>query len=348
VIVGAERIRSGTLQRFTDAFAPSGFSPETFVPAYGLAEATLLVTAGPLGRSPVLRHFDVGPSAVSRPAISRQPRNDIPLVDCGEVRPGMSVVIAEPDTLQALPAGRIGEICIAGDSVGRGYWSDPAQTAAAFGTSVQGAAGQYLRTGDLGALIDGQLFVSGRRKDLIIIDGVNHYPTDLEATAEAAHPAVRSGCCAVVAIDEGDAERVVVLAEVSFAGLRLSTEQSTDHPAEQVTDHSAKAGSPAPMFGGSPAPVVTGPPAPVLAGQAADRPAGVDDVARHIRRALSSAHAVAVGDVALLRPGTLSFTSSGKLQRFACREAYRSGQLDSRRINLPAAPAVSRTDEVAV
>jgi len=316
VIVGAERIRSGTLQRFADEYGPHGFSPETFVPAYGLAEATLMVSAGPLRRPPTVRHFDLGRTAVpgSLPAAAlrsgvgpvptRAPRTTTPLVACGEVRPGLRVVIADPETLQALPPGRIGEICIAGDSVGRGYWSDPAQTEAVFGVTVRGADGQYLRTGDLGTLVDGQLFVSGRRKDLIIVDGINHYPTDLEATAEAAHPALRTGHCAVVSVEDEETERVVVLAELSISGLRSAT--AADHPAAVAASGSQGVSV------------------------ASD---GVSGIERQIRRALSASHAVAARDVVLLRPGTLPFTSSGKLQRFACRDAYRSGRLDARRIS---------------
>jgi len=315
-IVGAERVRAGTLARFADSFAPCGFRAESFLPSYGLAEATLMVSAGPVRQKARVRHFDLGAGvAVSAPspavpdgseALSGQP--PVPLVGCGRVRPGLRVVVVDPETGVVVPDGRIGEICISGDSVGGGYWANPQETERCFGVSIPGAPDSFLRTGDLGALLEGELFISGRSKDLIIVDGTNHYPMDLEATAEAAHPALRPGFCAVVSAERGERERVVVLAEVSPAAIRLAS-------ASGGSDH------------------VPGAP--------------LGDIPASITRALSRGHGVAVGDVLLLRPGTLPFTSSGKLQRFACRAAYTSGQFDCRRLDLsPIAPALA--EEVAV
>jgi acyl-CoA synthetase (AMP-forming)/AMP-acid ligase II len=282
-IVGAERVRPATLERFAERFAACGFKREAFAPCYGLAESTLLVTGGPLGRPPTVRHLDL--SALARHEVSETPAGSqsVPLVGCGEPRPGVRVVIVDPDTLRPCSPGRIGEVCVASPSVGTGYWDAPDQTQESFGLTIDGTEGSFLRTGDLGALVDGQLFVSGRRKDLIIVDGQNHYPPDLEATVEGAHPAVRTGFCAVVAVEDGRSERIVVLAELSVRALR--------------------------RHGVDP-----------------------DQVATAIRRAISSGHPVAVDDVVLLRPGTLPFTSSGKLQRFACAAAYAAGRLEHRRI----------------
>jgi acyl-CoA synthetase (AMP-forming)/AMP-acid ligase II len=282
-IVGAERVRAATLERFAERFAACGFRREAFAPCYGLAESTLLVTGGPLGRPPTVRHLDLG--AVNRHVVAEAPAGGpaVPLVGCGEPRPGGQVVIVDPDTLRPCAPGLIGEICVAGPSVGSGYWGAPDRTRETFGLTIAGSEGSFLRTGDLGAFIDGQLFVSGRRKDLIIVDGQNYYPPDLEATVEGAHPAVRAGRCAVVAVDDGRGERIVVLAELSMRVLRRL---------------------------------------------------GVDpgEIARAIRRSVSTDHSLAVDDVVLLRSGTLPFTSSGKLQRFACGAAYAAGRLDHRRI----------------
>jgi acyl-CoA synthetase (AMP-forming)/AMP-acid ligase II len=280
-IVGAERVRPATLARFAERFRACGFRSEAFAPCYGLAESTLIVTGGPLGRRPTVRRFDQ--RALARHEVIEAPVGApaVALVGCGEPRPGVSVVIADDD-LRPCPPGRIGEVFVASRSVGSGYWDAPVQTREAFGLTIDGADG-YLRTGDLGALIDGQLFISGRRKDLIIVDGQNHYPPDLEATVEGAHPAVRAGFTAVVNVDNGHHERVVVLAEISTRALR----RGAVVPAEIVAA---------------------------------------------IRRALSAGHAVAAGEVVLLRPGSLPFTSSGKIQRFACRAAYWAGELDNLRI----------------
>jgi acyl-CoA synthetase (AMP-forming)/AMP-acid ligase II len=281
-IVGAERVRPATLERFAERFALCGFKRQSFAPCYGLAESTLLVTGGPIGRPPTVRNLDVGALARHQVAetTAQQPAA---LVGCGEPRPGVRVVIVDPDTLRPSAGDRIGEVCVASPSVGIGYWDAPAQTHETFGLRIEGAEGSYMRTGDLGALIDGELFISGRRKDLIIVDGQNHYPPDLEATAEAAHPALRRGFCAVVLVDDGAREQVVVLAELSMRALRGGT-------------------------------------------------VSLREITAAIRRCVSASHGVAAGDVVLLRPGSLPFTSSGKLQRFACRAAYMAGELDARRI----------------
>lgn len=299
VIVGAERVRPETLERFTAAFAPCGFRPEALQPCYGLAEATLLVSGGPSGRPPHLRHFD--PEALRRgvvaAAVPGAPGQ--PLVGCGEVGPGLRVVIADPDTLRPAAPDRIGEILVSGGSVGSGYWNAPQATADTFGMPIEGVDGSFLRTGDLGVLVEGQLFITGRRKDLIVVDGVNHHPADLELTVELAHPALCSGCCAVVSVEERGRERVVVLAELAARALRAVGQPST-------SDEPSAASHPG---------IITA-----------------------IRHALSALHGLPVHDVVLLPAGSLPFTSSGKLQRFACREGYRKGHFGADR------PDVDRPD----
>lgn len=294
VIVGAERVRPQTLERFTAAFAPCGFRPESLRPCYGLAEATLLVSGGPAGRPPHVRRFD--PAALRRdeavPGTAGTPGQ--PLVACGEAGPGLRVVIADPGTLRPAPPDRIGEIFVSGGSVGTGYWNAPQATADTFGVTIEGIDGSFLRTGDLGVIVEGQLFITGRRKDLIVVDGVNHHPVDLESTVELAHPAIRSGGCAVVSVDERGRERVVVLAEMTGQALRAAD------PASPPDGRSE---------------------------------AGHAVITAAVRRALSAHHGLAVHDIVLLPPGSLPFTSSGKLRRFACREGYREGHFELGRVD---------------
>ncbi|WP_375745201.1 non-ribosomal peptide synthase/polyketide synthase [Corallococcus interemptor] len=209
---GAEPIRPETLARFTDAFAPSGFRPEALYACYGLAEATLIVSGGKKGVFPVHRPFD--PGALSR-GEAREDASGPLLVGSGGNLPDQEIRIVDPATCEPCAPGRVGEIWVHGPSVARGYWERPEETARAFHGRVAGGGDTvYLRTGDLGFLADGELFVSGRLKDLIILRGRNVYPQDLEQTVEQSHPALRPGCTAAFAVDVDGEERLVVVQEV--------------------------------------------------------------------------------------------------------------------------------------
>lgn len=216
---GAEPIRASTLARFAATFGPAGFDPGALYPCYGLAEATLLVTGSRPGRGP--RLLDADPEALARgrlaPAGSGTART---LVGSGEVLAGEEVRIVDPDTGQACGPGEVGEIRVAGDHVTAGYWRRPEATAATYPQDAEGT--RFLRTGDLGALVEGELYVVGRRSDVVVVRGRNHHPGDLEATVLAAHPALApAGPAAAAAFglpdDEGGGERVVVLAELRDA-----------------------------------------------------------------------------------------------------------------------------------
>ena len=204
---GAEPVRASTLERFAAAFAPCGFRPEAFYPCYGLAEATLFVTGGRPGQAP--RVAAAGDS--SRP-----------LVSCGRSWMGQRVVVADPETGVERPPGAEGEVWVSGPSVARGYWRNPEATVRdfnAFLLPADGAGGEaegpFLRTGDLGFLAAGELYVTGRLKDLIILRGRNHYPQDVELTAEGAHPDLHAGGGAAFAVETGGEERLVVVHEVA-------------------------------------------------------------------------------------------------------------------------------------
>ena len=215
---GAEPVRAETLDRFTDAFAPCGFRRAAFFPCYGLAEATLLVTGSGKHELPVCLTVDadalagghivaVEPSRIGGDGTGR-------LVSSGSVMPDQRVIIVDPETRMRCAPGRVGEIWIASPSVARGYWNRPDESMHTFAARLADSSeGQFLRTGDLGVIQDGQLFVTGRLKDLIIVRGRNYYPHELEELASASHPAIRPGSCAAFAIDEEGGERVAVVAE---------------------------------------------------------------------------------------------------------------------------------------
>ena len=216
---GAEPIRADTIDRFVAAFADCGFRREAFLPCYGLAEATLIVSGGPPNLPPVVADLD--PRALDRgeiaPAAGGADATARPLVGSGRVADDHRVAIVDPDQLVARPEHQVGEIWVAGPSVARGYWNQPATTASTFEAQLAdepNSSPHFLRTGDLGFVRDGQLFVTGRLKDLIIVRGRNIYPQDVEWTAGHAHPSLAADAWAAFAVDIGGEERLVLVGEV--------------------------------------------------------------------------------------------------------------------------------------
>ncbi|MFJ8532139.1 fatty acyl-AMP ligase [Streptomyces sp. NPDC093591] len=217
LINGSEPVRPGTADRFHAAFADRGLPATAHCPSYGLAEATVFVSAARPGAS--LGRFALDRDALAAgkalPARPDDPRAVL-LAGCGTPA-GQRVRIADPATCAVLSEGEVGEIWVQGPNVGRGYWNRREESERVFGAEFDGAAdapgGRWLRTGDLGAVLEGQLIVTGRLKDLVIVDGRNHYPQDLEATAQEAHTAVRRDRLAAFAVPGGAGERVVVVAE---------------------------------------------------------------------------------------------------------------------------------------
>ncbi len=279
LINGSEPVRADTVERFADAFAPSGLPARAHRPSYGLAEATVLVSATERSRVTVfdVDALDAG-SAREAAADARRTRR---LVASG--LPADQVVrIVDQDTRTELPAGRIGEIWVHGPNVAVGYWNRPDKSAETFGAELDTPTagtppGPWLRTGDLGFFHDGQLHIAGRGKDMIIVDGQNHYPQDIEATVEQVHPVIRRDRVAVFGVSEGEQEMVVVLAEL---------------------DRGA-------------------------AGQEVDLLA----LERAVRSAVTQTHNVRMHEFLLVRARAIPRTSSGKVQRSACRERYQSGEL---------------------
>ncbi|MDN0199864.1 fatty acyl-AMP ligase [Streptomyces sp. S.PNR 29] len=216
LINGSEPVRPATADRFHAAFAAQGLPPTSHCPSYGLAEATVFVSAARPGEP--LRRFVLDRDALAAgkalPARADDPRAVL-LAGCGTPA-GQRVRIADPVTRAVLSEAEVGEIWVQGPNVGRGYFRQERQSAQVFGaefTDSADAAGRWLRTGDLGTVLDGQLIVTGRLKDLIVVDGRNHYPQDVEATAQEAHPAVRRDRLAAFSVPGTEGERVVVVAE---------------------------------------------------------------------------------------------------------------------------------------
>ena len=213
---GAEAVRADTLARFSKAFGPCGFRSEAFAPCYGLAEATLLVSFGPRGAGTRTFEADEALLSLGRAQVAVPGAGSRTLVALGEVHAEAEVAIVDPTTRQRCAPDIIGEIWVRGAGNGRGYWKRPEQTEATFCARIEpGGEGPFLRTGDLGFVDAGQLFMTGRIKDLIIIHGKNHYPYDIEATMAAAHPAVRAGCCVASSIATATGEGLALFFERS-------------------------------------------------------------------------------------------------------------------------------------
>jgi len=212
---GAEPVRQATLVRFAEAFAECGFRPSAFYPAYGLAEATLFVSAAQRGQGAITRQVSAKQLALGKVADPLDDDDVHQIVGCGQTRLDMNAIIVNPDTRRRCPENQVGEIWVSGPSIAQGYWQKPEESEETFRAWVLDSDdGPYLRTGDLGFIEDGELFVTGRLKDLIIIGGLNHYPQDIEATVDQAHPAVRAGGNAAFSLDVNGEERLVIVAEV--------------------------------------------------------------------------------------------------------------------------------------
>ena len=218
---GAEPVRAATLARFAERFRPCGFSARTFYPAYGLAEATLFVTARSHDRAAVSLELDAAALEQHqvRTVESGFSQATREVVCCGLPQPGTDIRIVDPASNREVAAEQVGEIWVSSPSVALGYWHRPESSSETFDARLeqQPTAGPFLRTGDLGFMHDGHLYVTGRLKDLIVIAGVNHYPQDIEWTALQACPAIRPEHCAAIAVECDGQERLVLLAE---AGMR--------------------------------------------------------------------------------------------------------------------------------
>ena len=211
---GAEPVRLNTLTKFATAFAQCGFRPESFNPCYGMAESTLIVSGTNKSAAPVVRSVNKSALTVGQIKLEESSAAQV-FVSNGQPVPDLKVVIVHPENLTPCEPNQVGEIWVSGSSVAQGYWQRPMETEQTFHAYLQDrSVGQFLRTGDLGFLHDGELFFTGRLKDLIIIRGRNYYPQDIEFTVENSHRAIRPNCSAAFSIEMDETEQLVIVAEV--------------------------------------------------------------------------------------------------------------------------------------
>jgi acyl-CoA synthetase (AMP-forming)/AMP-acid ligase II len=227
LINGSEPVSIHSIEEFNAAFAPYGLPSTAVKPSYGMAEATLFVsTIDPAAGATVVYLDRERLGAGHAVRVSPDALNATAHVSCGRISRSQWAAIVNPDTEAELPDGEVGEIWLHGNNIGRGYWARPEETERVFGNKLQcrlpagshadGAPSEatWLRTGDLGVYFEGELYITGRIKDLIIVDGRNHYPQDIEATTAEASPAVRSGYVAAFSVPADEAgERLVIVAE---------------------------------------------------------------------------------------------------------------------------------------
>jgi acyl-CoA synthetase (AMP-forming)/AMP-acid ligase II len=284
---GAEPIRAETLHRFAEAFAPCGFRRETFYPAYGLAEATLLVTGGRKAARPIVQAVQKTALAQHRVVPCRPDDTGAQhLVGCGQAQWEQQLRIVDPVTCQLCAPGQVGEVWVTGPSVAQGYWNNPVATAQTFQARVVDADADadkspFLRTGDLGCLRHGELFVTGRIKDVMIVRGNNHYPQDIEKTMEQSHSALRPGCGAAFSVEVEGEEHLVVVQELERS-YRSALAAKGD----------------------------------------------LREVTTAIRQAITAGHGLQVHTILLLRADSVPKTTSGKIQRQACKVGFLTRSLN--------------------
>jgi acyl-CoA synthetase (AMP-forming)/AMP-acid ligase II len=299
-LTAAEPIRAETMLRFAARFADAGFRYRTFSPGYGMSECTCKVVAVPCSEEPTT--LSVRDDRLERNRVEPCPPGPASrtVVACGRPGMGTGIAIVDPETCAPRGPGEVGEIWISGRSVAHSYWEQPEATEASLRARLTGGNGdRYLRSGDLGFLHEGQLYVTGRLKDMIIVRGANHYPQDIEYTAQDACPNIRPGCCAAFSYEENGEERVALVAEVE----RRRAETTGRKPERRVKD-----------------PVPSLPPASVDFD-------GKEAIAA-IRTAIAEVHGLRIHRIELIRAGTIAKTTSGKIQRQACKKAMLAGRLE--------------------
>ena len=276
---GAEPIRAKTLKQFSEKFARCGFRHSAFYPCYGMAETTLLSTGGDKNKNPVFKTVKTKclqqNLVVESKNLSEENRV---LVGCGHSHLNTKVVVVDPELLTYCKTGKVGEILVSGGSIASGYWNHLKATQEAFYVYVKDTGdGPFLRTGDLGFIDNGELFITGRLKDVIIIRGRNHYPQDIEASAEKSHPSLESYCSAAFSVEIEREDFLIVACEVKRTHLRKLN---------------------------------------------------ISEVTSAIRHTIWMEYQLKVCGVLLLKTGSIPKTSSGKIQRRACRQKWLNKRLN--------------------
>ncbi len=290
---GAEPINHETLNNFAETFSPYGFDYSAFYPCYGMAEATLIISGG--SKKAVVTKTVRGKALEQNQIVMADDNEPYPhtLVSCGRSLFDQKIAIADPQTLNSCPSGQVGEIWVSGSSIASGYWRQPEITQKTFDAYLKDTGeGPFLRTGDLGFIDDGELFFTGRLKDMIVIKGRNHYPQDIEKTVQETTSWIRPSCVASFSIELQGEEKLVVLAEVErtyWSNNRSKTSNGRSATKEMIS---------------------------------------VKDLTQLIRREISKNHDLQTHSTLLLKPGSLPKTSSGKIQRHACRAEFIANTLE--------------------
>ncbi|MBU8828146.1 long-chain-fatty-acid--AMP ligase FadD32 [Mycolicibacterium goodii] len=307
VLNGSEPISAATVRRFNEAFGPFGFPPKAIKPSYGLAEATLFVSTTPASEEPKIISVDRDALNSGRLVeVDADSPKAVAQASAGKVGIAEWAVIVDAESATELPDGQVGEIWISGQNMGTGYWGKPEESIATFQnilksrtnpSHAEGAADDatWVRTGDYGAFYDGDLYITGRVKDLVIIDGRNHYPQDLEYSAQEASKAVRTGYVAAFSVPANQ------LPDEVFENAHSGLKRDPDDTSEQLVIVAERA-----------------PGAHKL---------DIGPITDDIRAAIAVRHGVTVRDVLLTAAGAIPRTSSGKIGRRACRAAYLDGSL---------------------
>jgi acyl-CoA synthetase (AMP-forming)/AMP-acid ligase II len=278
---GAETVRAETLERFSEIFASCGFRKDSFYPCYGMAEATLYITGGVAAEAPLIKYVD-GPQLEQNKVVEVSDHSLLStkaIVSCGRTWLDTKVIIVDPETRIQGSSDRVGEIWIAGSGVAKGYWEQPEETKATYqGYLADTQEGPFLRSGDLGFIDNGELYVTGRLKEVMIFWGRYCYPQHVEQTVEHSHPALRPNCGAAFAIEVGTSEKLVIAQEVERNYLR---------------------------------------------------DLNVEEIVQAICEAVAREHEVEVYAIALLKTSGMLKTSSGKIQRRACKAKFLEGGLST-------------------
>ncbi|MDH6681007.1 fatty acid CoA ligase FadD32 [Rhodococcus sp. LBL1] len=322
LINGSEPVTVSSMRKFNEAFAPYGLPKTAIKPSYGMAEATLFVSTTHPDEEAKVIYVDRDELNSGRMVkVDQDAPGAVAQVACGEVSRSQWAAIVDPDTASERPEGHVGEIWLHGDNIGQGYWGRERETAETFhnkllerlpdGSHADGAAedANWLRTGDYGVYVDGELYITGRVKDLVIVDGRNHYPQDLEYSAQEASAALRPGFVAAFAVPANQLPAQVF--ENSHSGLAFDQ----DDASEQLVIVAERAPG---------------------AGKADPQP-----IADVVRAAISSRHGVTARDVLLVPAGSIPRTSSGKLARRACKAAYVEGTLRGGHVQMAFPDSVS-------
>ncbi len=309
ILNGSEPVSPASMRKFLEAFAPYGLKETAIKPSYGLAEATLFVSTTPMDEKPTIIHVDR--DALNKGSfveVAADAPGAVAQVSAGKIGVDEWAVIVDAESASELPDGQIGEIWLHGNNLGVGYWGKEEETTEVFKnilksriteSHAEGAAddGLWVRTGDYGTYHKGHLYIAGRIKDLVIVDGRNHYPQDLEYTAQESTKALRVGYVAAFSVPANQLPPNVF--DDPHAGLNFAA----DDTSEQL----------------------------VIVGERATGTHKLDyqPIADDIRAAIAVGHGVTVRDVLLVQSGSIPRTSSGKIGRRACRAAYLDGSLRS-------------------